>query len=272
MNYCPERTLIPTQVTVSFIILAVAIVYVIQLPVAWWLVFIIFLPPFLALIIPAVYMVHALKIPLSNFCDIIKYNISFDFLIDRKLGVCRDYAKLSAALLFNIYPQKEIHFVYAPHHVSTGIKVEDKLYILDKYLPVTTFRKWNEKWKKGKFAKKTVTRAIEGRMFPVEDRDSVLPKTNQTEPDHCIPSSKKLEQLMGIQSPTDYSRDNPLKIWKWKDGAKLYEDDEIINYSIARRLKSIISREMLDKNQIAHIEINREKYDLIFSVYEVNHA
>ena len=37
-------------------------------------------------------------------------SISMNFLLENKLGVCRDYAKLTACLLLNIYPNAEIYF------------------------------------------------------------------------------------------------------------------------------------------------------------------
>jgi hypothetical protein len=53
---------------------------------------------------------------------------------------------------------------------------------------------------------------------------------------------------------------------QWKKGAILYEDDEIVNYSLARRLKMLISREMLDVNHVINIKIDRKKDDLIFRI------
>jgi predicted transglutaminase-like protease len=54
-------------------------------------------------------------------------NISMNFLLENKLGVCRDYAKLTACLLSNIYPNAEICFASAPGHVATGINIENGL-------------------------------------------------------------------------------------------------------------------------------------------------
>jgi predicted transglutaminase-like protease len=203
------------------------------------------------------------KIPLSEVQHVFDRSISIDFLFKRKLAVCRDYAKLSAAILFNIFREKDVYFVYARQHVSTGIIVENKLYILDKYLPITTFSKWNGKWNKGKFSKKKVERAKGGCMFSVDDPDSILPKTSQSKLD-LDKLSSRLEQTLGIPNSRDNSKVNSIEILELKKGAKLYEDDEIVNYSIARRLETIISRERLDKNQIVHIEIKRSKDDLIF--------
>ncbi|MCW4045794.1 MAG: hypothetical protein NWE94_09805 [Candidatus Bathyarchaeota archaeon] len=234
-------------------------------PIAWWPFAISMTVTVTLFIITAFMVTNYRNIPLSEALHILDKSISIDFLLDRKLAVCRDYAKLSAALLFNIYPEKEIYFVYAPRHVSIGMMIGSKPYILDKYLPITTFLKWNEKWNKGKVYKK-VKRAKDGRMFFFDDPNTLLLNTKQSELDPCKLSSK-LEQIMGIQSSTDYSRDNSLQIMKLTKGAKLYEDDEIINYSIARRLESVICDEILDKNQIAHIEVKREKDDLVFLVY-----
>lgn len=100
-------------------------------------------------------------------------------------------------------------------------------------------------------------------MFSVDDPDSILPKTSQSKLD-LDKLSSRLEQTLGIPNSRDNSKVNSIEILELKKGAKLYEDDEIVNYSIARRLETIISRERLDKNQIVHIEIKRSKDDLIF--------
>lgn len=234
--------------------------------IVWWSLSISVIVVVTLLIVMVGMITYYRKIPLSEVRHVFDRSISIDFLLKRKLGICRDYAKLSAAILFNIFREKDIYFVYARHHVSTGIIVENNLYILDKYLPVTTFSRWNEKWNKGKFSKKKVKRAKEGCMFFADDPDSLFPKTSQSEL-NLYKLSSRLEQILGIQSSRDNSRINSIQILELKKGAKLYEDDEIVNYSLARRLEAIISREMLNKNQIAHIEIKRDKDDLIFFAY-----
>ena len=206
------------------------------------------------------------KTPLSEVLNVFYWSISIDFLLKRKLAVCRDYAKLSAAILFNIFPDKDIYFVYAPHHVATGILIEDNLYILDKYLPVTTFSRWNDKWNRGKFSSKNVKRAKDGKMFLFEDSDNVFPKTSQNEQNLKMFSSR-LEQKLGIQSPRDNSSTTPIQLLEFEKGKKLYEDDEVVNYSIARRLEAIMLRERLKTSQIAHLKIKEEKDDFIFLAY-----
>src|SRR5690606_25490069 len=72
------------------------------------------------------------KIPLKQgLKNVFVASIPMNALLENKLGVCRDYAKLTACLLSNIYPDEEIYFAHAPGHIATGIKIENKLYMLD---------------------------------------------------------------------------------------------------------------------------------------------
>ena len=49
-----------------------------------------------------------------------------------------------------------------------------------------------------------------------------------------------------------------LKISQWKKGAVLYKDDDIVNYSLAQRLKTLLSKEKIDINHVANIIIERK--------------
>jgi predicted transglutaminase-like protease len=114
---------------------------------------------FVTLSLIAIYMIQSYrKLPLKHLFDIFAFSLSINSILENKLCICRDYAKLTACLLFNIYPQMEIYFVQAPSHVATGMMVDKKLYILDKWLPVVTIDRWHERWHKFRFSKKTVER------------------------------------------------------------------------------------------------------------------
>jgi predicted transglutaminase-like protease len=202
------------------------------------------------------------KMPLKHLYNVFSFSNPIDFFVEKKLAVCRDYAKLSACLLFNIYPEKEIYFVHAPSHVATGIMVGENLYILDKYLPVATFDRWHKRWHKRRFLDKKVEKAKDTYMESV-DYKCLLPKANSSRPDKDE-LAHELERLLNIQRSKEKSEKNPLLILHWRKGAVLYEDDEIVNYSIAQRLKKIISNEMLDIDRIASLRIDQNKDDLIF--------
>ena len=223
---------------------------------------------FVTLSLIAIYMVHSYrKLPLKQLFNIFPSSISIDSILENRLCVCRDYAKLMACLLFNIYPQMEIYFVQAPSHVATGMMVDKKLYILDKWLPVVTFDRWHEKWHKHRFSKKTVER-VKGKSLESVDLNCLLSKTNlsKLDTDGLARLENELKRRLSIQSSTIDKEGVSLKIMQWKKGAILYEDDEIVNYSLARRLKMLISREMLDVNHVTNIKIDLKKDDLIFRV------
>lgn len=78
-------------------------------------------------------------------------SISMNFLLENKLGVCKDYAKLTACLLSNIYSNAEIYFASAPNHAATGINIGNRLYMLDQRLPILTIDRWNDYRKPGRF-------------------------------------------------------------------------------------------------------------------------
>lgn len=52
-------------------------------------------------------------------------------ILEWKLAVCRDYARLTASLLYNLYTDSEIYLVIIPNHSASGIKFNDKILILD---------------------------------------------------------------------------------------------------------------------------------------------
>ncbi|MEM3489934.1 MAG: transglutaminase-like domain-containing protein [Nitrososphaerota archaeon] len=68
--------------------------------------------------------------------------ISVREILEYKLAVCRDYAKLLASILVNLYPDRNIYFLRKPRHVATAIEFEGKLYVLDQKLPIMSLDAW----------------------------------------------------------------------------------------------------------------------------------
>jgi len=86
------------------------------------------------------------RIPDFKLEDISKLSLPVNNILKYKLAVCRDYAKLTAALLFNLYPNAKIYFFTIPWHVATAIKIGGKYYILDRQLPVLRTDEWLIRW------------------------------------------------------------------------------------------------------------------------------
>jgi predicted transglutaminase-like protease len=213
----------------------------------------------------AVYMIHSYrKLPLKQLLNISRLNVPIDSILENRLCVCRDYAKLTACLLSNIYPEAEVYFAHATNHVAAAMMIEKKLYVLDKYLPLTTMDRWHERWHKGEFSEKTVEK-VKGSHLELLNINSFLSKENIAQLD-TERLATELKRLLSIKDSTDNAEEASLKIWQWKKGALLYEDDEIVNYSLAQGLKMKISSQILDLTQLTGIEISREQDDLSFQV------
>jgi predicted transglutaminase-like protease len=190
--------------------------------------------------------------------------ISMEWLLENKLGVCRDYAKLTACLLSNIYPNAEIYFASAPSHVATGINIENRLYMLDQRLPILTLEKWND-YRKAKKShrierfdpiKKTLSKA---------DKKTFLQTKNRSELD-TGKLAKKMMELLNIKEQLDEKAVSLKVLILWKKGVKQYEDNEMVNCSLARYLEMRISSEVIRINQIIRIEIERHEDDLMFLI------
>jgi predicted transglutaminase-like protease len=198
---------------------------------------------------------------LKNICA---RSISMDFLLKRRLGVCRDYAKLTACLLSNIYPNEKIYFAYAPGHVATGIMIKNRLYMLDQRLPILTIEKWKN------YRRPRRWHSIERFDF----KDNILSEVDKkllvrTRSENNVDTKKlamQMNKFLTIREQAENKTMSPLEI-PWKKGAILYEDNEMVDYSLARRLKMKISDELIRTDQITGIEVIRCKDDLIFLIH-----
>jgi hypothetical protein len=67
--------------------------------------------------------------------NIIKYisanKLPVKKILEWKLAVCRDYTRLTASLLNNLYTDSERYLVIIPNHSASGIKFNDKMLIID---------------------------------------------------------------------------------------------------------------------------------------------
>jgi predicted transglutaminase-like protease len=201
------------------------------------------------------------KIPTwSGMTNSFASSISMEFLLKYKLAICRDYAKLTACLLSNIYPDAEIYFASAFQHVATGIMIEDRLYVLDKWLPVVTIDKWHERWKSEKPLKR-----IKGNCLESVNMNSFLSKIKFTKP-NTEKLAIEMAKLLNVKEQTSNANWSSLEILRWKKGGMLYEDNEIVNYSLSQLIKNEILGERLELSQITKLEVIQDKNDLIFRV------
>jgi len=75
-------------------------------------------------------------------------SLPLEKMLEYRRGVCRDYAKLSAALLLHLYPGNEVFFFTFLRHAAAGIKIGDRTYVLDQRLPILEPGAWLVQWRK----------------------------------------------------------------------------------------------------------------------------
>jgi predicted transglutaminase-like protease len=206
--------------------------------------------------------------PEFTLWDTFKPSLPVGKILGYRLAVCRDYAKLTAALLLNLYPSSEIYLIAIPRHVAAGIKFNRKVYVLDQKLPVASLERWLSVWKEKRNKKKlkaNVYRLIQNKELKAEkvgrvimDKD-FIPEVNLERLTNAVVAE------MGAKQVSERSRPD-LEI-PLKNFAIYYEPDEIVEFSLIRAIKNKIESEFcgnLDK--ISKIEILQDKNDLILRV------
>jgi predicted transglutaminase-like protease len=211
------------------------------------------------------------KVPLKEgLKNTLAGSISIKALFDNRLGVCRDYAKLTACLVLNNISAAKIYFLKAPHHVATGILIEKRVYILDQRLPVLTIDNWKDyrhmKTKTkvlGIFNRKIMAKLEKTDLKWVDPTPFLSETRREIDVEKLV--TMKVTGLFKIDKPRDSKSGLRLTI-PWKNGEILYEDDELVNYSLFRMLEAKISEEMVETSQVTKIEAKRDGSDLMFFV------
>lgn len=62
---------------------------------------------------------------------VIYQDIPVKKILDWKLAICKDYARLTASLILNLFPNSKLYFIYKYHHVVAGIRFNNEIYVFD---------------------------------------------------------------------------------------------------------------------------------------------
>ncbi|AHF80224.1 transglutaminase-like domain-containing protein [Thermococcus paralvinellae] len=190
----------------------------------------------------------------------IKPNLSLAEILDYHLAVCRDYAKLTAALLLNKYP--EVYFLTLPNHVATAVRINGKYYVLDQRLPIMSLDSWIENWEWLLWWERIKNKLLLRKYIPKCNMYSVQFERNSNRVISTKPTIKemkpqqnknieicieKLEALLtrefNLNQAETTHREPDFKIIL-KNYVIYCEDDEIILYSMARSIKNRIEAEL----------------------------
>jgi predicted transglutaminase-like protease len=225
---------------------------------------------FIALVGYLVLKYTTLKSRLPDFKvgDTFSTSLQIDKILKYRLAVCKDYAKLTAVLLYNLFSNNPIYFILIPRHVAAGIEVNGKLYVLDQKLPLMTLDAWLRFWnrKTATIYQLKILDSKSGRKLKLEKR-GMAKLANPAINVDAEKLTEELVKLIGINQVTKEG-DITVEIPPLSKLAKCYEDDEIVIYSMARAIKLKLENELCSNfENIRKIEIKQDGEDLIVFAY-----
>ncbi|MFN3384249.1 MAG: transglutaminase-like domain-containing protein [Archaeoglobaceae archaeon] len=192
--------------------------------------------------------------------DAFRLSLPVSKIYKYKLAICRDYAKLTASLLLNLFPKNSIYFITIPGHVATVIEIDGKLYVLDQRMPISSPIAWLIKWCKDKadlWEIKEEDGKIETRFFKTVKADKRLRLNRKTS-----------EEVVSTVEKAMNEKGNDVE-YVFKDYSKLYDiDDPIIRESLERTIWNKIKNEFLsNSSKIEGLELKSDEKDLVLKIY-----
>ena len=209
------------------------------------------------------------RIPDFKLEDTFKISLPVFKILGYKLAICRDYAKLTSSLLFNVYPNSDIFFFTIPQHVATGIKINNRIYVLDQKLPILTWDNWLIKWNQ-KNAIVYISKLIKVSDDRVDFCFKKYKKLSLQEKFYTRPNTQKIqdEVVKMLKISQTSKKDKPDFEITFPEFATYYEDDEIVIYSMARAIKRKLGNELCSNiSRVSKIEIVQKEKDIVVSVY-----
>lgn len=202
--------------------------------------------------------------------DTFRLSLPVDKILEYKLAICRDYAKLTASLLFNVYPDSELYLITILGHVAAGIKIKNKIYVLDQRLPILTTDNWLIKRNKKKADTYISKLKRDSRGRPIDVTfDKHKPITTELKGDLPKINTEKLTEeiakILGIKQ--SLHKDDPDFEVALSNYAISY-NDEITKYSLIRAIKNRLESESCgNMDKISKVNISQNERDLTVAVW-----
>lgn len=214
--------------------------------------------------------VRSLKSKIREIAVLIKstFEVSIPIftILKYKLAICKDYAKLTYILLYNLFPDAKIYFISIPWHIAVGIEVNRKLYVLDQKLPVLTLDNWLKVWNR------RTTTIYQLKVLDLNKKRLKLEKqrrANLANPSTSIDIARLREEVVKLMKINKTSQKES-KVFRIPipNLAKCYEDDEVVIYSMARAIKLKLENELCSNiNEITRVNLFQEGNNLIVRAY-----
>ncbi len=210
------------------------------------------------------------QIPEFRIRDTFELTLPVKKILKYKLAICRDYAKLTASLLFSLYPDTTVYFFTILGHVAAAVKIKDKYYILDQKLPVLTKPGWLKRWSRndaGVYASELVLDS-KGKLIDIsfKKHENVYQSDVSAKEVNTTELTEEVSKILGTTQISQKEKsDFEIAL---KDYAVYYEDDDIVKNSLIRVINNKLENEFCSNiNKISKIKINQNKRDLVVAVY-----
>ena len=182
-------------------------------------------------------------------------------ILKYKLAICRDYAKLTSALLLNLYPKSKVYFVLIPNHVAVTIKINKNFYILDQKMPISSLKTWLNR--KNKDKAKLLEIKIKNNKIETEFYKTIKIKK--------IKNILKLNKILNevINKVEDSIKSNEKKCeYPLKNFTLSYDiNDTIIKESLTRTIKNRIKNEFCgNAEKIKKVGICKQENNLVLKI------
>jgi predicted transglutaminase-like protease len=221
----------------------------------------------------ALVLVYLLILKFINYRDMdwntINYTLSLNppvnKILEYRLALCRDYTRLTASLLFNLY--SELYFIRTTWHETVGVKIKDEIYVLDQHLPILTLD--NDKYANAEIY--SAKRDSNGIITLKQEQK--MPKTLSKKVTEQL--TEEVAKILNIKQYSPKGEPDikiPLEnfVKYHYDALIKFSYDEIIKYSLIRAIKNRLENEFyVNTDKISKIMIKQDKEDLILEVYYI---
>ena len=231
---------------------------------------------FLSLIISLIMKYKNIKSTVPDFKieDTFKLSLPVEKILKYRLSICRDYAKLTSALLLALYNKEEIYFTLIPKHVAVAIKLNEKLYVLDQKLPILTLEKWVDKWKKKLKKKKLDVKLIKVSKVDEEIKTEKIKEKfrieNNSSPNRNLniqEMTKELKKLLRVNNRSQNNAGNIEVEIPLKKATNLFENDKIAIFSLIEAIKNKVEDELAGNiRNIYDLTLRQTGEDLILKI------
>lgn len=191
--------------------------------------------------------------------DTVRLRLSTEKILKYRKAVCRDYAKLTASLLLNLYPENKIYFLLPPRHVATAIEIENKRYVIDQKMPILDEKTWLNRFNEKKVKVYQIKR--DGRRLILKKSGNVKLEKNER-----VKFDPEFINISDLEKAIENNQQTFEYLLKGYSNINLPKN-KIINESLLRAIRNKINHEFCsNSSKLKAIKLDRKGEDLLVKI------